>query len=132
LPTSGKGVGVVDDLGERRLELFRELAASLERAQRAVMASKVEQMIRETSRQQEICGELRARRDDKPGTAFTGSSRGAELAGELMRIEKRVAELNRLYAALLRRARRTAEIFCRAMASSALTYDPAQMEMTHR
>ena len=47
---------------------------------------------------------------------------------ELAEVERKVAQLNRRYDALLRRARRTVDIFCRVLANSALTYPPPRPE----
>ena len=43
---------------------------------------------------------------------------------ELIQVEMRVGQLNRVYGALLRRAQRTLQIFMRVLASSANTYTP--------
>jgi len=49
---------------------------------------------------------------------------GSVLAAELLAVETKVLQLNRAYAAWLRRARRTVDIFCRVLAHSAITYPP--------
>jgi len=46
------------------------------------------------------------------------------LARELTQVETGVSQLNQVHGALLRRARRTVEIFNRVLASSAITYIP--------
>jgi hypothetical protein len=43
-------------------------------------------------------------------------------------METRVAQLNREYGALLTRARRTVDIFCRVLANSEVTYFPPKRE----
>jgi hypothetical protein len=50
------------------------------------------------------------------------------LAQELIQVEIRVSQLNQVYGALLRRARRTVQIFNRVLTSSALTYAPPKPE----
>jgi len=134
----------VDELLERRVGLMRELAASLERAQAAILHSDAGQLAAQTMRQQELCEELRrlvpelasgpvfsvanvARsvvRTHLAGTLHPARQRQRALLTELLKIETQVADLNRSYGALLRRARRTVDIFCRVLANSGVTYLP--------
>jgi hypothetical protein len=136
----------VDVLLERRVGLMRELAVSLERAQTAILHSDARQLADETTRQREVCEELRrlaselaagpappvtkavhsVLRTHLPDTAALHPARQRQraLLTELLEIETRVADLNRSYGALLRRARRTVDIFCRVLANSGVTYPP--------
>jgi hypothetical protein len=121
---------------EQRIELLRALADSLRSAQAAVLNKDPRQMNSETRRQWELCSELRRlkdcrrvggdnRRDSElPSSTTSAGSRRQTLQAELAAAEKQVADLNRLYGALLRRARRTAEIFCRILGNSGVTYLP--------
>jgi hypothetical protein len=112
---------------EKRLMLMRELAAALEQAQAAVVASDLERIHSQTARQQELCQEL-TRLGVPAGTGSPAvQSRWDALSGELAKVETEVEYLNRVHASLLRRARRTLEIFSRVLASSAVTYAPPTM-----
>jgi flagellar biosynthesis/type III secretory pathway chaperone len=134
------------DLVERRLALMRELAASLEQVQSAVVHSDLRGIDSLTAQQGEICEGLRrlegeasqnppgaaiARqcREQESGVGFEEGSfslrqRSNVLAQELNEVELRVAQLNRVYGALLRRTQRTLQIFLRVLESSANTYVP--------
>jgi len=136
----------------RRLALMRELAGSLEQAQNAVVRSDLPGMDGRTAQQREICEALRQleteasrhprctaiadkSRNQKAEMQFPGDAvsplvrqRWETLAQELTQVEIRVGELNRVYGALLRRARRTVQIFNRVLASSAITYIPPKPE----
>jgi hypothetical protein len=136
----------VNELLERRVGLMRELVHCLERAQAAVLSSDPPQLSAQTTRQQELCRELQrlaagltpsqvsaptpvASSDPGshgPDTAdlIPGRVRREALLVELAEVEAQVAYLNRTYGALLRRARRTVDIFCRVLANSGVTYIP--------
>jgi len=127
---------------EQRLRLLRELADSLAQAQAAVLRSDLECLRKLTSRQREVCGqyrELACSQRHAPGEPDQASERASSnpesadtkqrweaLTAEIARMERKTLELNRAYRALLRRARRTVDIFCRALASSSITYEPPQ------
>jgi len=96
------------DAGRPGMELWQELGDSLQQAQAAVLLSDLRQLGCQTARQRELCARLHQ-------TTVT------EGWGEPIR---KIAEQTRSYAAVLRRARRTVDIFCRVLASSALTYPP--------
>lgn len=138
---------------ERRLLLMSELSASIEQAQHAVLRSDLPAMDGSAVRQGEICEALRQLESEAlqhpPCTAKADKSRSSRLgmqlpqdvvsplvrqrwktlAQELTQVEARVSQLNHIYAALLRRARRTLLIFNRVLASSANTYAPPKPEM---
>lgn len=133
---------------ERRLALMRELAESLARAQAAVARADAGQMNAQTMQQRRICEELRRltvefgaarvsgeasatdlRAQSSPAAALGEAyERWRALKGELAKVEAEVAQLNRNYSALLRRARRTVDIFCRVLANSGITYVPPASE----
>jgi hypothetical protein len=131
-----------NDFLERQVALMRELAGSLERAQAAVVNSDVAQICAQTILQQKLCGELQQLAESvspehsspahmvpatQPADAATLhplAQRQQSLLTELRKIGKHVEGLNRDYAALLRRARRTVDIFCRVLANSGVTYLP--------
>jgi len=127
---------------EKQVTRLRELAGSLERAQAAVLRADAGQLNIQTLKQHTLCGELRrlgsvppllASSHAQPVTSMEVAATPAldplaehqqALLSELQDMVKRVQRLNREYAALLRRARRTVDIFCRVLASSDITYVP--------
>lgn len=131
-----------NELLERQVALLHELAGSLERAQAAVLNSDVAQIGVQTILQQRLCGELRQLAGelslkpsppDRRGSAVRRADaatlhpvveRQHSLLAELREIGKHVEGLNRDYSALLRRARRTIDIFCRVLRNSGITYLP--------
>lgn len=136
------------ELLQRRLALLRDLAASLEQVQTAVVRSDLRAWDGHTARQREICEALRhleaeafgnpagaaaasKSRDQKAGMGLPEGAASAEvrerwkmLAKDLSQVELEVSQLNQVYGALLRRAGRTVQIFARVLASSAITYAP--------
>jgi hypothetical protein len=135
------------ELGNKRLDLLRELASSLQLAQAAVVRSDLSGIDGQTGRQQEICNALRQLASvglRLPGTTVAGGSRKPNrwaelpeidlapglrqrwdgLGRELQQVETQVSQLNRIYEGLLRRAQCTLQIFIRLLANSANTYTP--------
>lgn len=107
------------ELLEHRLILMYELARSLERSHAAVLQSDIEQICAQTFQQQRICSELhRIGRTEGAGKVC----KHPQLAAKLRQIENEITRLNLIYAALLRRARRTLDIFCRVLKNSDITY----------
>jgi hypothetical protein len=96
--------------GQRRV-LIRELAQSLAQSQRALLAFDLADFESQTVQQAELCCAL----------ARLAGAEESSLA-ELARVESDLRSQVRLYAAVLRRARRTVEVFCRVLASSGATY----------
>lgn len=115
-----------------RLDLLRQLADSLERAHAAVVRSDLFEITRQTACQQVLCGRLRQLPAEglrtQPGGLPAVRGGNQVLREELAKVERKVAQLNRRYEALLRRARRTVDIFCRVLANSALTYPPPRVQ----
>jgi hypothetical protein len=131
---------------ERRLDLMRELAGSLEQVQTAVVRSDLGGIEGQTSRQRKLCEALRQLENEAlrhlPGGAIPRESRQQKIWPQLPRdsaspvlqkrwkalrlelneVEMRVAQMNQVYGALLRRARLTLQIFMRVLANSANTY----------
>lgn len=106
---------------DERLGWLRELAGSLECAKSAVLRSDLADLNRQTLRQRELCALL--------GQSFLATPTGPDkrlqrITQESRKMELRVAQLNREYGALLARARRTVDIFCRLLAHSQVTYPP--------
>jgi hypothetical protein len=129
------------DRVERRLALMRDLAATLEQAQAAVLAGNLEMIEAHTVRQRDLCEALRqltistvsagGRAMQPPGPEDPAAEspspkheQWSALLGELAEVESRVGHLNRVHAALLRRAQRSLAIVSRLLASSEITYSP--------
>ena len=108
------------ELMSQRLMLLRQLAGSLEQTQASLVTTTPAKLDFHTARQQELCRELRALTVGfMDGLHAQTPSR---LADDVQAAARQVADLNRKYAALLRRKRRTIDIFCRVLASSGTTY----------
>jgi hypothetical protein len=105
----------------QRLGLLRSLADSLEQAQAALATTTPETLDHHTARQRELCRQLYSL---TTGFSELAPPTSAGLASDLQLAARRVRDLNHLYGALLRRRRRTVEIFCRVLASSGTTYPP--------
>lgn len=112
---------------EQRVRCLRELATSLESARAAVLHSDLAELTRQTVRQRELCAHL-----ERVGIPAAVAERWRDLLQESKRMELRVAGLNREYAALLARARRTVDIFCRVLGNSEAIYRPPQPEAAAR
>lgn len=104
--------------GGGRLELLRALADSLQPAESLRAMASGERLLQHSARQRELCRELHALVERWAG----GAGEAGEGAEDLQEAVRRVRELNRNYAALLRRRRRTVDIFCRVLASAGTTY----------
>jgi hypothetical protein len=105
------------EIGCGQFALLRQLVDSLLRAHAAVVHSDLMEMMRQTTYQKELCARLRLLAQ----SPVTGKN-DANLE-ELKKLHEEAAALNRKYGVLLRRARRTVDIFCRVLATS-LTYPP--------
>jgi hypothetical protein len=112
----------------QRLALLRVLADSLERSRVELMTTTPAKLDQQTAQQRELCRQLCALAVEFPERGYVRTH--AVLANDLQETARRVAELNRKYAALLRRKRRTVDIFCRVLASSGTTY-PAPKLLSH-
>ncbi len=110
----------IHELLIQRLGLLCALGDSLEQAQAALATATPKELDHHTARQRELCRQLRTLASEFPGEAQIQIP--VRMAGDLQAAERRAADLNRLYGALLRRRRRTADIFCRVLASSGTTY----------
>jgi hypothetical protein len=114
-----------NDALEQRLALLQSLAASLEQTRRSVLQSDLEHLRYETGKQQEICTRLcQMPVPILPWPSLPAAEPALRLKEEIRLVEMEVAGLNLAYGALLRHARRTVDIFCRVLASAALTYTP--------
>jgi hypothetical protein len=133
---------------EHRLALLQQLGDALDRASRAILGSDRMALELWTIRQQELCQELRsemARESDArladgvaaddlqpprwlqlPAETFEPGLRRRwdTLNRELAEVQMRVYRLNQIHGSLVRRARRTVDVFCRLLSSSELTYGP--------
>jgi flagellar biosynthesis/type III secretory pathway chaperone len=120
---------------EQRVVLMRELAQVLTQAQAAVLAWEVEELQIQTARQETLCQTLRrlgqgsgdslplgAGISARPGGENVSAENGP--ARELQALGLQVRYLNRVQAALLRRARRSLAILACLQARSQPTYTP--------
>ena len=106
------------------LAVLGALADSLQEAGADLATATPARLDQHTARQRELCGRLRELAGGvRDGTQVRTS---AGLANDLQEATRRLAELNRNYAALLRRRRRTVDIFGRVLASSGTTYPAPQ------
>ena len=126
----GKGVATKSAWLDQKVELLRQLANSLQAAQDAVVRDDLAELRGQTSRQQLLCGQIRQLAGE-PMVKFGPENwetekRRRELQDKLARTELEVARLNRVYGALLRRASRTVNIFCRVLAACGATYEVPQ------
>ena len=112
---------------EQRVRCLRELAASLESARSAVLRSDLAELTRHTVRQRELCANL-----ERIGIPHAAAERWRDLLQESNQMELRVASLNREFGALLARARRTVDIFCRILGNAGATYRPPKPETASR
>jgi flagellar biosynthesis/type III secretory pathway chaperone len=115
---------------QQRLGLMRELAGSLEQAQAALLAGQLAPLEHYTAEQDELCARLRRLGEAGPGAngSLANSSSGPAgarwhgLWQELRSIERQVHQLNRVHAALLRRAQQSLSMVSRLLASCDSTY----------
>jgi hypothetical protein len=153
---SASGEPIFEEM-EQRLSLMSQLADALEQAQAAVLARDLNELGLQTGRQQELCAALcrlanrdsheTAKRHAGVGRVAAGRSgrwivlpdgvishqmrsRWEDLGRKLASLETQVEHLNRVHAGLLRRARRTLDIFSRALVSTALTYAAEPQTLT--
>ena len=110
----------IHELVMQGLGLLRALADSLEQAQAALATTTAQGLDQHTARQRELCRELCALAAGAPDELRIPIP--ARLADDLQAAARRVAVRNRFYGALLRRRRRTVDIFCRVLANSGTTY----------
>jgi len=131
---------------ERRLSLLTDLRQSLEQSQTSVLAADVKAVHLHTSQQYALYRSLQkldlssfaakphatlqeilaaANQGDGGHVPAEDEERWAGLTRRLELLENDVRRLARRYAALLRRARRTAGIWSRVLMSAAPTYSPS-------
>ena len=107
---------------------LRDLADSLELASAALIHQNLGALRYQTGRQQDICRNLlQSGALAPPDLSLRDPGMQPELQREMAQLANLVARRNRTYAALLRRARRTVNIFCRVLEHAAVTYpEPGQ------
>jgi|ERR1051326_5268752 hypothetical protein len=118
---------------DQRVELLQQLADSLQAAQAALVRNDLPELRGETSRQERLCLELSQSQAalslESESTSSDTERHRKDVQDELMRMEREIMRLNRIYGALLRRAGRTVNIFCRVLAASSPTYAVPQCPM---
>ncbi len=137
------------ELLKRRLASLRLMAKELRDCRQSLVSMDLESTREHISYQQGLCSEIRfldhellalksqivgaagLQSDGLDGAAFAGlfdSSSAQELrrvTGELAEVQKSVWRLNRVYAGLLRRSRRSINVLINVMASYMGTYSPS-------
>lgn len=112
----------------QRLRLMSELATAVQQANQAICDFEVELLRRYTLRQSELCQFILQPRQcsslDTTVQEPDDVNECRKLLEELARTQDKVRDFNRVQAALIRRGRRTADIFCRVLANSGVTYPP--------
>jgi hypothetical protein len=119
-PSTSSSISSIPELLAQRLALLGALADSLEEAQAALTTATPAKLDQHTARQRELCRQLCGLASGVPDGGQAQMHSG--LANDLQATARRVADLNRKYAALMRRRRRTVDIFCLVLASSGTTY----------
>ncbi|HEX3353810.1 MAG TPA: hypothetical protein VHS34_13405 [Terriglobales bacterium] len=127
-------------IAEQRLALLRELAEVLGLAQGALLNSDLDRLQEQNGRQLTLCKTLRTLAGDSAGPGIQASEPaisppaifgpgslsapidGDAISRQLQEVRRQVQHLNRVQAALLRRARRSLEISACLRARCALTY----------
>ena len=107
---------------EQQRGLWLRLAEFLEQAQDALLQGKVELFELCTEEQQQCCDQLRAL---GPVKVSSSSDASAALTAEIKQVQLRVRHLNRVHAALLRRASRSLLILRNLLNGSQTPYTVA-------
>jgi hypothetical protein len=108
---------------EQQRGLWLRLAESLEQAQEALLHGKVANFERCTEEQKQCCDRLRVLA--AAAHPVTVSGRNEALIQEIRQVQSRVRHLNRVHAALLRRAARSLVILRNLLAGPQHAYAPA-------
>ena len=114
---------------ERQIALLQRLAASLRESQTALLRMNLRDLEEHTGLQNALCGELKAwdkasRRSHGTGTQpeSPGRQRWDDLQERLNAALEQVRYLNKVYAALLRRAQRSVQIMDNLLRNSSGSY----------
>ena len=119
---------------QRRLTLMRQHAVAMERAQVALLERRLPDLERATEEQQSLCAQLRGLDPfsdqlyepyDHAGVDEAKRQPSCDLLREFAAMHAKIRDLNRFHAALLQRARNSAALLSRLLASCAPTYAPA-------
>jgi len=105
----------------QRLELMRQLAGALRRSNNAICQSDLVQFICNVTCQKHVCSALR---HAVAQNTTRETMNDAAVIDEVLKIRDELRCLNQVQAALIRRGRRTVDIFCRVLANSGATYLP--------
>ena len=108
---------------ERQCCLWLQLASALERAQGALLRGEVAVFVQCTKEQSECCEQLIPRRELVRVRAQ--GQPAAAIMEEIESAQRRVRHLNRVHAALLRRASRSLEILRNLMRQTGTIYAPS-------
>jgi flagellar biosynthesis/type III secretory pathway chaperone len=122
---------------QEQLVLLRELNHVLERSQQALLTTNLKEIHANTARQKAL---FMALNTVAPQTADAdrqighppSPERAATMQQEIAILQNRIRHAGLLYAALLRRARRTTDLLARALANTTTTYVPPQGQEMRR
>jgi hypothetical protein len=116
---------------EEQCRLWSELASALEQAQVALLAGDLASFEQHTVEQSEHCRALQSLSSKVVSKCEPeGDGRAASLADEVEKLRSRVRHLNRVHAALLRRATRSALILQNLMVMGETLYSVPALSST--
>jgi hypothetical protein len=114
----------------QQYQLWLELAEALQRAQAALLHGEIAAFERSTREQQLCCDRLLAwRQPDEASGSREASGEDVGLRLEIERVQREVRHLNRVHAALLRRASRSLQILCNLLMRSEPAYKPPPAQL---
>lgn len=126
-----RGVLSVEFLEQQR-KLWLQLESALERAQSSLLQGDVAGFEQCTQDQRQCCDQLqRFPPLSEPSAAGPPGSDGLSLLPDIERAQRRVRHLNRVHAALLRRASRSLQILRNRIAQSDVAYAPPASWQQH-
>ncbi len=114
------------ELLDQQRSLWLQLECALERAQGALLQGDVAVFEQCTQEQRQCCGQLaRFRSQAEPRHAGPLYSASTSLLHDIERTQRRVRQLNRVHAALLRRASRSLQILRNRITRPDVAYAPS-------
>ena len=125
------------ELLARRLQLMQEIAVALERGLVPMASLDLRHIEQETAHQMQVCSDfkrlneqMRSLASDHAGLEGANSADSRRrMIDECRKVEAKVRELNRAYAALLRRAWQSLNIASNLLANQAITYEQPGREL---
>ena len=119
----------IDSL-QQQYQVWLELAEAIQRAQVALLHGEINAFERSTQEQQLCCDRLLAwHQPDGASASRDVSGEDAALRLEIERVQREVRHLNRVHAALLRRASRSLQILRNLLMRSEAAYQPPAAQL---